>query len=352
VRTFSDRLLAWHATTGRHTLPWQVARTPYRVWVSEIMLQQTQVNTVIPYFARFLARFPDIKALAAAPLDDVLHHWSGLGYYARARNLQRAAQQILAEHGGEFPVTLDQALALPGIGRSTAGAILALSRDQRQPILDGNVKRVLTRHFAIGGWPDSSATQKILWPLADSLTPTVGVANYTQAIMDLGATLCTRSDPACASCPVATSCLALANNCVKDFPAARPRRALPERATQFLLLNNSSGEWLLERRPSSGIWGGLWSFPELSTTDEATTWCGARDLQLCETPAALAPVVHTFTHFRLTITPLRARVRAVGLRCMDSDQWLWYNTSAPARVGLATPVINLLAALNNSAKGA
>ena len=352
MNTFSERLLTWHAAAGRHTLPWQLARTPYRVWISEIMLQQTQVSTVIPYYLRFIARFPECASLAGAPLDEVLHHWSGLGYYARARNLHRAAQRIVAAHDGQFPANLEAAMALPGIGRSTAGAVLALSRGDRLPILDGNVKRVLTRHFAIEGWPGSPAVQKILWPLAESLTPLTAVANYTQAIMDLGATLCTRGDPQCARCPVAASCAAFARGLVKDYPSPRLRRVLPERATRFLLLCNRQGEWLLERRPPSGIWGGLWSFPELAAAEDGLAWCVAHGLRLGEPLAPLAPVVHTFTHFRLTITPEHARVHEVGTRCMDSDQWLWYNTLAPAQVGLATPVSNIIAGLSDTTKGA
>jgi len=350
MNTFSDSLLAWHRAHGRHDLPWQRDPAPYRVWVSEIMLQQTQVTTVIPYFERFMRRFPDCPTLAAAPLDDVLHHWSGLGYYARARNLHRAAQSIVTVHGGDFPQQLDAVLSLPGIGRSTAGAILALSRGERHAILDGNVKRVLTRHFAIAGWPEAIAVQTKLWTLADSLTPVNAAARYTQAIMDLGATVCTRSHPQCGRCPVAATCAAHRQGRTHELPTRRSRRTLPERAARFLLLHTGT-QWLLERRPPCGIWGGLWSFPELAADDDPTTWCAAHDLQLSDMPVALESVVHTFTHFRLTITPLRAAVRTAGTTCMDSDRWLWYNSAAPARVGLATPVANLLTTLSTAAKG-
>ena len=257
---FARRLLAWHAEHGRHTLPWQRDPTPYRVWVSEIMLQQTQVSTVVPYFERFMARFPKVAILAAAPLDEVLHHWSGLGYYARARNLHRAAEILAGTYGGEFPATLEEVIALPGIGRSTAGAILALSRGLRHPILDGNVKRVLARGFAVEGWPDAPHVQKTLWALAETLTPLEGVAAYTQAIMDLGATLCTRSRPACERCPVATLCVARQLSKVENYPAPRPRKPLPERRTRFMVLRDPAGRWLLERRPARGIWGGCGVF--------------------------------------------------------------------------------------------
>ncbi len=346
TRSFSDRLLAWHARFGRHDLPWQSARTAYRVWLSEVMLQQTQVATVIPYYERFVARFPDCATLARAPLDEVLHLWSGLGYYARARNLHRAAQVIVAQHAGEFPRTLEDALALPGIGRSTAAAILALSAGQRHAILDGNVKRVLTRHFAISGWPDAPHVQKQLWALADELTPAVETATYTQAIMDLGATVCTRATPRCAHCPLSTSCAAHAAATVDQYPSPKPKRQLPERHTRFLMLQDATGAWLLQRRPPSGIWGGLWSFPELVEHQRAEEWCATHALEVADTFHSLAPLTHTFTHFRLTIAPHRARVSMRNDMLMDSANWLWYNNAAPARVGLATPVRTLLRTLD------
>ncbi len=351
MKSFSNRILAWAAVHGRQSLPWQQIRSPYRVWISEIMLQQTQVATVIPYFERFMARFPDCASLAAAPLDEVLHHWSGLGYYARARNLHRAAVQLCAQHGGDFPPDIEATIALPGIGRSTAGAIHALSRGARHPILDGNVKRVLARHCAVAGVPDEPKTLKALWALAEALTPTTHVAAYTQAIMDLGALVCTRHTPRCALCPVVDSCEAFQAGQVSEFPARRVRRALPERATQFLILNNPSGEWLLERRPPNGIWGGLWGFPELSAQETVEDWGLRHGLVLQISLPAPPPVVRVFTHFRLTISPVRATTDTRARRIMDSDRWLWYNNALPANVGLAAPVASIIAQLSAEPKG-
>jgi len=341
---FAERLLSWHAVHGRHDLPWQRDRSPYRVWVSEIMLQQTQVATVIGYFERFMQRLPTVQALAEAPLDEVLHLWSGLGYYARARNLHRAARLLVDVHGSEFPDTVDAVASLPGIGRSTAGAILALSRDHRAPILDGNVKRVLARHRRIAGWPEAPATLRALWALADELTPATHVADYTQAIMDLGATLCTRAKPACARCPVADDCGARAHGEQASLPTPRPRKALPVRSTRFLVLAREDGALLLERRPPSGIWGGLWGFPELDASDDTAARCAALGLELVAPPRELTRLTHTFTHFQLEIAPLSARVRERGQRLMDSDTLLWYKPAAPAAVGLAKPVQDLIRA--------
>ena len=344
--SFAERLLAWYDQHGRHDLPWQRDRSPYRVWVSEIMLQQTQVATVIPYFERFMARFPSVAALAAAPLDEVLHHWSGLGYYARARNLQAAACALMSQHGGEFPATVDEVASLPGIGRSTAGAILALSRGLQVPILDGNVKRVLTRHRALEGWPDTPATLRLLWPLAGQLTPAARAADYTQAIMDLGATLCVRRQPACERCPVAEDCVARARGEQAAFPTARPRKALPRRQTVMLVLKRASdGALMLARRPPSGIWGGLWSFPEVAQAIHCADFCASADLDLLTDPVPGPAITHTFTHFQLQITPLTAAVRERGSRCMDSPDLLWYNALAPAAVGLPRPVADLIHSL-------
>lgn len=339
---FSTRLIAWQATQGRHSLPWQIARTPYRVWVSEIMLQQTQVATCIPYFERFMERFPDVFALAKADVDEVLHHWSGLGYYARGRNLHRAARMLVESHGGEFPDDIDAVMALPGIGRSTAGAILALSRGARHPILDGNVKRVITRHFAIEGWPDSPAVQKQLWVLADALTPAEGVDVYTQAIMDLGATCCTRTRPVCQGCPVQESCLARAQGRTADLPTARPRKRLPEKSTRFLVLSDGAGRWLLQRRPPSGIWGGLWGFPELAPGQEAADWAEMNSLSLRGPPTSLPAFTHTFTHFRLLIAPVQAVAEVQGCVLRDDANLCWYAPDAPVDIGLAAPVRRLL----------
>jgi A/G-specific adenine glycosylase len=310
------------------------------------MLQQTQVATVIPYFERFMARFPDLAALAAAPPDDVLHHWSGLGYYARARNLHRASQLLVAEHAGVFPASVDEVSALPGIGRSTAGAILALSRGLRAPILDGNVKRVLTRHRLISGWPDAPATLRELWVVAESLTPAQRVDDYTQAIMDLGATLCVRRQPDCVRCPVGEDCLARAQGEQQAYPTPRPRKVLPRRETGFLVLQRDVDDaLLLARRPARGIWGGLWCFPEVVDETAALAWCEGMDIEALASCVVLPAIGHTFTHFHLSITPLALKVRERGSRCMDSPDLLWYKAAAPEAVGLPRPVQDLLHSL-------
>ena len=345
-KPFAERLLAWFDSHGRHDLPWQDQRSPYRVWISEIMLQQTQVATVIPYFQRFMARFPTLATLASAPLDEVLHHWSGLGYYARARNLHRAAQVLVQEHGGEFPSTVDEVAALPGIGRSTAGAILALSRDVRATILDGNVKRVLARHRCVEGWPESPAALRLLWTLAEELTPPSRVGDYTQAIMDLGATCCVRSRPACDSCPVAADCLARARGEQMAYPTPRPRKVLPVKTTTFLLMRRVEDAALwLEQRPPAGIWGGLWGFPEIAASDEVSSACAQRALVPAGKPRLLETMVHTFTHFQLQIRPLLVSVQALETRCMESPPSLWYKASAPSAVGLPRPVQDLIGRL-------
>jgi A/G-specific adenine glycosylase len=278
--------------------------------VSEIMLQQTQVATVMPYYQRFMARFPDLQSLAGAGLDQVLQHWSGLGYYARARNLHEAARLVAGRYQGAFPESLDAVLTLPGIGRSTAGAILSLASGQRHPILDGNVKRVLARFHAVGGWPGQASVLNRLWALAEGYTPATGVAAYNQAIMDLGATLCTRGRPACGQCPLAADCAARAAGRQRDFPAARPRKDLPVRKTRLLLLSNEAGGILLEQRPPAGIWGGLWSLPEVAHGQPLDAWCreqmGLRVRVIEEWPC----VQHTFSHFHLEITPVLALAEA------------------------------------------
>lgn len=339
---FAAGILRWAKTHGRRDLPWQQQRTPYRVWVSEIMLQQTQVATVIPYYQRFMARFPELSALANAPLDDVLHHWSGLGYYARARNLQRAAQHIRDQHAGEFPVDFDSVAALPGIGRSTAGAILALACNQRHPILDGNVRRVLARFHAVSGWPGERSIERNLWELADAHTPQRGVAAYTQAIMDLGATLCTRSNPACNRCPVAEDCRAHQFGRENEFPASRPRKALPVKHVRMLILIDR-GRLMLEQRPPSGIWGGLWSFPELAVDADIETWCRQR-FGAAPSDRQMLPVLrHTFSHFHLDIEPVMVNIRPVNVG--DSGKIIWFESALQPQVGLAKPVSRLLTTL-------
>jgi A/G-specific adenine glycosylase len=343
---FSTRVLAWFARHGRHDLPWQTDVTPYRVWVSEIMLQQTRVATVIPYYERFLSRFPGVQALADADLDQVLHYWSGLGYYARARHLHAAAGIIRDHHAGQFPSELATLQALPGVGRSTAGAILALAAGQRHPILDGNVKRVLARFHALQGWPGQAAVQKTLWELAERYTPRKRVSAYTQAMMDLGATLCTRIRPACARCPLAADCRACATGRQAEFPSPRPGKSLPVRSTRMLLLCNERNEVLLERRPPAGIWGGLWSFPEPTPDAALEAWCRAHlgmPVYIRET----WPVVrHSFSHFHLEITPLLATAATPLAGVGETPGRLWYNTGCGGERGFAAPVERLLRRLS------
>lgn len=348
---FSTRLLEWFDVHGRKNLPWQLDPAPYRVWISEIMLQQTQVATVIPYYLRFMDRFPDVAALADAEPDEVLHYWSGLGYYARARNLHKAARVIRDRYDGEFPLDIKAVATLPGIGRSTAGAILALSAEQHHPILDGNVKRVLSRFHAVEGWSGTPAVARRLWELAEAHTPRTRVAAYTQAVMDLGATVCTRGRPACERCPVSTGCRARALEQVARFPTARPRRALPVRAVRMLMLCNARGEVLLERRPPAGIWGGLWSFPECGLEEDMRAWCRER-LRLRVGDVHEWPRLrHTFSHFHMDITPAFIRVNDADSAIMEPGNAVWYNTSKPDRRGLAAPVRKLLNQLQRELEG-
>ena len=349
--TFAAKLLDWHREHGRHDLPWQRDIRPYRVWVSEIMLQQTQVATVIPYYQRFMRRFPDVVTLADARLDDVLHHWSGLGYYARARNLHKAAVAVRDEHGGRFPDSFDEVLALPGIGRSTAGAILALSHGQRHAILDGNVKRVLARYFRVDGWPGNKPVADTLWEHAERLTPDTEVAAYTQAIMDLGATLCTRSGPACLLCPVQAGCEAFAAGDPERYPGKKPRRERRVRATRVVVAAGEAGVFL-ERRPPAGIWGGLWCLPELPDEESPSDWCRRRlGVQACLEEDW--PVLrHSFTHFDLDISPFLVRVQGEPGAVFDGGQALWYNYASPARVGLPAPVATLLQRLRPAGRAA
>jgi A/G-specific adenine glycosylase len=343
----APRLLEWHARAGRHDLPWQRHAphddVPYRVWISEIMLQQTQVATVIPYYQRFMARFPGVAALADAPIDEVLHLWTGLGYYARARNLHRAAQIIRDEHGGRFPRTLEAVTALPGIGRSTAGAILAIATGARHPILDGNVKRVLARYYALDGAIDAAETLGELWRLAETNTPWEHVATYTQAIMDLGATLCARAKPRCEICPIFQDCRARIEGRQAQLPAAKRRRAARKRRHAVMLVAQRRTEVLLVRRPAPGIWGGLWCLPEFTDRDAAAMFASSSldNARLIDT--ALPDIEHSFTHFDLVITPLVARCR--GEARIREEQTLWYDLQEPARVGLPAPIKTLLGSL-------
>lgn len=348
---FSDSVLTWFDRHGRKDLPWQQQVSPYRVWVSEIMLQQTQVITVIPYFLRFMAQFPDVQALAGAREDDVLHLWSGLGYYSRARNLHRAACYLLSEYQGQFPADVEALSRLPGVGRSTAGAIAAIALGIRAPILDGNVKRVLARYQAVSGWPGTAAVTRTLWALSERYTPAERVADYTQAMMDLGALICTRRQPACHCCPLVASCQAYRQGEATAFPTPRPRKKLPEKAVRMLMLIRPGGsQVLLQKRPSAGLWGGLWSFPEADSAQADGQVAEALGLALArveEWPAFR----HTFSHFHLRITPVRAWLEPASgaVPVLPSERWQWHRLDQPARLGLAAPVKKLLVQLGQAA---
>jgi A/G-specific adenine glycosylase len=342
MTTLAPRLLAWFDAHGRHDFPWQQERTPYSVWVSEIMLQQTQVGTVIPFYRRFMQRFPTVVALGAAPLDDVLSAWSGLGYYARARNLWKAARIVAAEHGGRVPETFDALHALPGIGRSTAGAILAQAHGQRWPILDGNVKRVLARYHAVAGWPGEPSVAKELWRHAEAHTPRERVADYTQAIMDLGATLCTRSRPACTMCPLASDCAACRDGTQARYPAPRPKRERPQRRVAVLVVRAPDGRVLLERRPARGIWGGLFSLPELPAEDSPREWCVRMLGAAVAAERVLETIAHAFTHFDLDLDPRLLDLAASPSVVNDRDDRLWCRPGAKLDVGVPAPVAALL----------
>nr|WP_315846407.1 A/G-specific adenine glycosylase [uncultured Achromobacter sp.] len=342
---FAPRIVAWQRQHGRHDLPWQNTRAPYRIWLSEIMLQQTQVATVIPYYDRFLQRFPDVAALAAAAQEDVMPYWAGLGYYARARNLHRCAQEIARDWGGRFPPTADAIATLPGIGRSTAAAIAAFAYGERSPILDGNVKRVFTRHFGIAGDPAKREIETRLWSLADAqveAAPGLDMAAYTQGLMDLGATLCTRGKPACDKCPVADSCVARREGRQAELPTPKVRKTIPERETCMLVLQHQ-GAFLLQQRPEPGIWGGLWSLPEFDVAgdpDAASRALGLEPEQRFE----LAAFAHTFTHYRLHIRPWLVPVRAASLRESALPE-RWVHADNLASMALPAPVKKLLQGL-------
>ena len=373
---FSERLLAWFDEHGRKTLPWQQDRTPYRVWVSEIMLQQTQVATVIPYYERFMATFPEVGDLAQAPIDDVLSLWTGLGYYARARNLHKTARLLVEEYNGEFPNSVEGLESLPGIGRSTAGAILTLGHGGWAPILDGNVKRVLARYHAIEGWPGRSDVLAALWKASEAVTPRQRTADYTQGIMDLGATLCTKSKPECLFCPVTEDCQARISGTQAVYPGKKPKKKIPTRETYFVICVDSQGQVLLERRPPSGIWGGLWSFPEAhnlykradntadshthsnthnntGATEESdnfdavtvTSWLDEQDLEAIQPWTILSSVSHTFSHFRLEITPVMCVVQNNVSGIADSEGYGWFTIARALTLGLPAPVVRILQSL-------
>jgi len=337
---FQAQLLAWFDVYGRKDLPWQQDITPYRVWLSEVMLQQTQVSSVIAYFNRFVSSFPTIQSLAEADLDLVLQHWSGLGYYAPARNLHKTAQ-FVACNGAVFPQTIDELSALPGIGRSTAGAILSIACNQSQPILDGNVKRVLARFCAIHGWPGDSKVAAQLWKISERYTPLHRTAAYTQAIMDLGATLCTRSKPRCEICPVVNSCQAKQLDLVKQLPSPKPRKELPVKQVYFLLLQDSEQQFLLEKRPPTGIWGGLWSLPEFDKLQQLKDWCVLHDCRI-DDYHPLPSQRHSFSHYHLDYTLMLATLQNPINYVMEANLRVWYKVDQINSLGLPTPIKRLL----------
>ncbi len=341
---FSARVLSWFDDHGRKDLPWQQNINPYRVWISEIMLQQTQVQTVIPYYERFMQSFPDLASLADADMDAVLQHWSGLGYYARARNLHRAAQIIRDEHSGVFPSAFDDVVELPGIGRSTAGAVLAIAINEPHAILDGNVKRVLARHAAVEGWPGKTEVVNRLWALAEEYTPKSRAADYTQAIMDLGATLCTRSKPRCDACPVAVDCSARQADTIDQYPGRKPKKIKPLRQTTMVMAINE-GAVFLERRPPAGIWGGLWSLPEVESIEE---WCLRTLDQQPDKTEQREVLRHSFSHFDLDIQPVIVRVASVSRKVADSPDAIWYLLDDEPPGGMAAPVQQLINSLKTN----
>jgi A/G-specific adenine glycosylase len=352
--SFHQKILKWFDKHGRHDLPWQKNPTPYRVWISEIMLQQTQVSTVIPYFQRFMERFPDVATLALAPLNSVLELWTGLGYYSRARNCHKAAELIHAQYDDLVPNTLEQLLKLPGIGRSTAGAILALSFQKSYPILDGNLKRVLCRHFAIAGWPGIPSVAEQLWTLSTKLTPKHRVHHYTQAMMDLGATLCTRTKPKCPSCPLKNSCQAHQENTVIHYPATKPKTEKPHKKIYMLMLTKEQNQVLLEHRRGTGIWEGLWSFPECPAFKQSaalkqwiqTQWGYAiQSLDLWE------PFRHTLTHKYLDIYPIQVELKsskATHNITQKNSAYYWHSLGTQLNRGISAPVKRLLTNLENN----
>jgi A/G-specific adenine glycosylase len=341
---FAARLLDWHKKHGRHDLPWQHPRTPYRVWVSEIMLQQTQVSTVIDYFQAFERQFPTLESLAKAPSERVMQAWAGLGYYSRARNLHQSARICLTENAGQLPDTLEGLMALPGIGRSTAGAILSQAHGKAFAIMDGNVKRVLARFHAVSGDPSSGLVLKQLWQLAESHLPNEHLADYTQALMDLGATLCVRAKPACTHCPLASHCQANLKGRTADYPNRKPSKTVPKRETYALILFSKDRRILLEQRPDAGIWGGLFSLPEQISKEESLHHARSH-IRQADDLMALPAVKHQFSHFQLTIHPLLWRDCTPKARISDNDRYRWVALEQLQDVGMPAPIKKLLQTL-------
>jgi A/G-specific adenine glycosylase len=346
MSAFSTKIIAWQKRAGRHDLPWQQTQDSYRIWLSEIMLQQTQVAAVVPYYHRFLQRFPDVATLAAASQDEVMPYWAGLGYYARARNLHRAANEIVSTHGGIFPREFAAIHALPGIGRSTAAAISAFAFGERQGILDGNVKRVFARHFAVEGDVKSKAVSDALWKIAEANLPRSGIENYTQGLMDLGATLCIRRAPSCVSCPVIKSCVGFREGRVEALPGKSEKRTVPRRQTRMLIIRKGQ-DVLLERRPSTGIWGGLWSFPELTIdADIAQTLLTRYGFNIREMQD-LPPIEHGFTHFSLTIFPVEIVPTKISLRAMEPGV-IWLSLEDALTAAIPAPVKRIVISLSGT----
>ena len=341
--SFSKRLLIWYDHAGRKDLPWQLDKTPYRVWVSEVMLQQTQVQTVIPYFERFVRKFPTLSVLAAASIDEVVKYWAGLGYYARARNLHLAARQICEQFDGKVPQKYEDLIALSGIGRSTAGAILALCFNQPFPILDSNVKRVLTRHKNIEGWPGKADVSQQLWALSATLLPRENIADYTQAMMDLGAMVCTRIRPHCNDCPVSLDCEAYIKKCIADRPSTLPKRKKPMRSAAMLIITHDD-KVLLQRRPSTGIWSGLLCLPEIRQANDAATWC-QRQFGIETDALRWDKMTHEFTHFKLNIYPVVIHLRRLPHQIMESDNFVWCKIRHAKNAGVPAPIKKLLTQL-------
>lgn len=352
---FASQVLAWYQQYGRKQLPWQQNKSLYGVWLSEVMLQQTQVATVIPYFERFMARFPTISDLANASLDEVLHLWTGLGYYARARNLHKTAQQVRDQFQGKFPTDFATVLSLSGIGRSTAGAILSSVLNAPHPILDGNVKRVLSRYFAVDGWAGEKSVENKLWALSETVTPTSQVADFNQAMMDLGAMICVRSKPKCSLCPLVETCQANARQAWAEYPAKKPKKTLPERIGYFLVLKQGS-KVLLQQRESKGLWGGLFSFPQFETLDELKRSISAKNLQIV---TQLIAFRHTFSHFHLDIYPILVEPKQLSVAerggvygsSVSSTQEYWYDLHQPNEIGLPAPIKRILDELTLTEKG-